>query len=93
MEVEEGKMLFKLRTGKGSVHHFTDEHGVAHFPGDVVELPANYLGLKWLEPVKKEAKPVAAASKVEPVSDSAIPEKSAPAAPLEAKKKRKSVSS
>jgi hypothetical protein len=86
-------MLFKLVKGKGSVHSFMDAAGVRHFPGDVVELPASYLGKAWLEPVKKEAKPVAAASKVEPVSDSAIPEKSAPAAPLEAKKKRKSVSS
>jgi len=54
-------MLFKLRTGKGSVHHFTDEHGVAHFPGDVVELPANYLGLKWLEPVEEAKKVLAKA--------------------------------
>jgi len=88
MEVEEGKMLFKLRKGKGSVHHFTDEHGVAHFPGDVVELPANYLGLKWLEPVEEAKKVLAAPSKVAPMSSTA-----SLAVPLEAKKKRKSVSS
>ena len=86
-------MLFKLRKGKGGVDGFRDTQGVMHLPGDVVDLPASYLGKKWLEPVEKVTKPVAAASKVEPVSDSAIPEKSAPAAPLEAKKKRKSVSS
>jgi hypothetical protein len=97
-EVEEGKMLFKLRTGKGSVSSFMGPDGVRHFPGDVVELPTSYKTEKWLEPAeKKEAKPVAAASKVEPAEPKAdIPEKVAdPAAvPLEShKKKRKSLSS
>jgi hypothetical protein len=91
MEVEEGKMLFKLRTGKGSVSGFRDAAGVVHVPGDVVELPASYLGEKWLEPVEKAKKVVAAPSKVE-----SVPEKVAdiatpgPVVPLEKKKKAKS---
>lgn len=87
-------MLFKLVKGKGSVHSFMDAAGVRHFPGDVVELPASYLGKAWLEPVEKEAKPVAAASKVEPVPDSAVPEKNAePAVPLEKKTRKPKLSS
>ena len=43
-------MKFMLTKGKGSVQGFTDEQGVTHMPGDVVELPASYKGLKWLKP-------------------------------------------
>lgn len=97
MEVEEGKMLFKLRKGKGSVESFMGPDGVRHFPGDVVELPASYLGLKWLEPVEKEKKVVAAPSKVEPAApaetSAAAPEPVAPLEKTKKKQKQKSVSS
>jgi len=89
MEVEEGKMLFKLRKGKGSVESFMGPDGFRHFPGEVVELPASYLGLAWLEPVAKEAKPVVAApSKVEPANPVEAP---APAALVSTKKLRKTL--
>ncbi len=94
MEVEEGKMLFKLTKGKGSVSGFTDEHGVTHVPGDVVELPASYLGKKWLEPVEKAKKVVAAPSKVETVAEPVAAETSEPAPePVSLKKRKKSLSS
>jgi hypothetical protein len=83
-------MLFKLRKGKGGVDGFRDTQGVMHLPGDVVDLPASYLGLKWLEPVEKATKPVVAPSKVESAEPEPIAE---PVAPLETKKKRKSMSS
>ena len=73
MEVEEGKMLFKLRKGKGSVESFMGPDGFRHFPGDVVELPATYLGLTWLEPVEAAKKVVAAPSKVEPTKPVEVP--------------------
>jgi len=93
MEVEERKMLFKLTKGKGSVSGFTDSAGVTHVPGDVVELPASYLGKKWLEPVEKAKKVVAAPSKVEPAEPVAVAEP-APDVPLEKKtKKHRSMSS
>ncbi len=95
MEVDEGKMLFKLKTGKGSVSSFLGPDGVRHFPGDVVDLPASYQSMKWLETVAKEAKPVAAPSKVEPAEPVAV-ETSEPAPePVAPKKKerKKSLSS
>jgi len=70
-----------LRKGKGSVSGFTDAQGIAHVPGDIVDLPASYLGEKWLEPVEKEPKAVAAPSKVEPAPESK------PEVPLETPKK------
>jgi hypothetical protein len=73
-------MKFMLTKGKGSVQGFTDEQGVTHMPGDVVELPASYKGLKWLKPVEKEVKPVAPASKAEAMTDAPLPEKKSPKA-------------
>lgn len=63
-------LKFKLKKGKGSVSGFTDAQGVTHVPGDVVDLPASYLGAKWLERLEEEPKPVAAPSKVEAVPES-----------------------
>lgn len=94
-------MLFKLKVGKGSVSSFMGPDGVRHFPGDVVELPASYQTEKWLEPVEKKAKVVAAPSKVEPAETIGAPgvigvdpAKPEPDVPLEKKKKtRKQLSS
>ena len=44
-------MKFRLRKGKGSVSGFVDALGVTHVPGDIVDLPMNYKGQKWLEVV------------------------------------------
>jgi len=81
MEVE--KLKFKLKKGKGSVQGFTDAAGITHLPGDIVDLPASYKGERWLEPVEKEPKPVAAPSKVEPAPETK------PEVPLESPKKSK----
>ena len=62
----------------------TDAEGKTHLPGDVVELPASYLGERWLEPVEEEPKPVAPAAKVESAPET-VPAK----VPFEAKKSRK----
>ncbi len=58
-------MKFKLKKGKGSVNRFTDDKGVQHFPGDVVDLPASYKGQAWLEPVEAEVKVKAPPAKLE----------------------------
>jgi len=82
--VKEVKRLkFKLKKGKGSVQGFTDAAGITHLPGDIVDLPASYKGEKWLEPVEKEPKPIAAPSKVEPAPEPK------PEVPLESPKKSK----
>jgi hypothetical protein len=41
---------------------------VRYLPGDIVDLPASYLGEKWLEPIEKpvERKPEVMAEVVEP---------------------------
>jgi len=77
------RLKFKLKKGKGSVQGFTDAAGNKYVPGDIIDLPASYKGEKWLEPVEKEPKPVAAPSKVE-----AAPEIK-PEVPLESPKKSK----
>jgi hypothetical protein len=46
------KQEFRLRRGKGSVSEFVDADGTRYKPGDIVELPENYKGEKWLEVVK-----------------------------------------
>jgi predicted transcriptional regulator len=50
------KMKFKILP---KVHGFTDNDGIKHLPGDIVELPESYLGENWLEPVDEavEKKP------------------------------------
>jgi hypothetical protein len=50
--MEETKLKFKLRKGKGSVSEFVDPSGNRFKPGDIVELPKSYTGEKWLEAVK-----------------------------------------
>jgi hypothetical protein len=77
------RLKFKLKKGKGGVNRFTDDKGIKHYPGDVVDLPASYKGKPWLEPLKEEPKPVATPSKVE-----AAPE-TEPEVPLESQKKSK----
>lgn len=47
-------MKFRLKTGKGSVSGFTDAKGVKHVPGDIVELPEDYEGERWLEKVEPD---------------------------------------
>ena len=50
--MEENKLKFRLRKGKGSVSEFVDAAGNRFKPGDIVELPESYKGEKWLEAVK-----------------------------------------
>ena len=52
--MEETKLKFKLRKGKGSVSEFVDSSGNRFKPGDILELPQTYREEKWLEPVKSE---------------------------------------
>ncbi|WNZ30034.1 MAG: hypothetical protein IAX21_04060 [Candidatus Bathyarchaeota archaeon] len=52
--MEETKLKFKLRKGKGSVSEFVDSSGNRFKPGDILELPNSYSKEKWLEPVKSE---------------------------------------
>ena len=78
------RLKFKLKKGKGSVSGFTDSEGVTHVPGDIVDLPASYLGEKWLEPLEKEKAVKAPTAKIEKI------EKSAEAVPLSSKKSKKS---
>lgn len=47
------------------MHHFTDEKGEKHYPGDVVDLPRSYEGVAWLEPIEEKAKVIASPAKVE----------------------------
>ena len=75
------RLKFKLKKGKGSVSGFTDAEGVTHVPGDIVDLPASYLGEKWLEPLEKEKALKAPAAKVETPAE---------AVPLSTKKPKKS---
>ena len=60
-------MKFRLKSGKGMVHSFTTPDGVAHGPGDIVDLPETYEGETWLERVEKPEKAVAPPSKLEPI--------------------------
>jgi hypothetical protein len=64
-----------MKKGKGSVSGYTDERGVTHRPGDVVDLPASMKGEKWLEPVEPEKPVKAPTAKVEKVT----PEETGPA--------------
>jgi len=76
-------MKFKLKKGKGSVKSFTDDKGVDHVPGDVVDLPASYDGVSWLERVEKSEKVVVSPAKIDVAA--AVPLES----PLKEKKKTK----
>jgi len=55
-----------LKTGKGSVSSFKGPDGKRYFPGDTVDLPVEYKGVKWLEPLE-------APNKVEPAAAPATP--------------------
>jgi len=55
------------------VNRFTDAKGVRHKPGDIVDLPASYLGESWLEPVEKSKKVKAPAPKLEKASEKPVP--------------------
>ena len=68
------RLKFRLKKGKGSVNRFTDEKGVKHYAGDVVDLPARMKGAAWLEPVEAERKVKAKPSKVEAPSEPSTPE-------------------
>jgi hypothetical protein len=63
----ERRLKFRMKKGKGSVSGYTDERGVTHRPGDVVDLPVSMKGEKWLEPVEPEKPVKAPAAKVEKV--------------------------
>lgn len=78
-------MKFKLRKGKGSVNRFVAADGHVYRPGDIVELPASYLGSRWLELLepKKIQEPLREV-KVAPA-----PEAEEPAVPLEKPKKQR----
>ena len=78
------RLKFKLKKDKGSVSGFTDAEGIVHVPGDVVDLPASYLGDKWLERLEKDKAVKAPPAKMEKI------EKPAEAVPLSAKKPKKS---
>lgn len=70
--MEDKKLKFRLKKGKGAVQSLTDEAGVTHLPGDIVELPASYDGEMWLERVEPEPKvkfPPAKVEAPEPVAD------------------------
>ena len=45
-------LKFRLRKGKGSVSEFVDSAGNRSKPGDIVDLPPQYKGERWLEVVK-----------------------------------------
>ena len=45
-------LKFRLRKGKGSVSEFVDAAGNRSKPGDIVDLPPQYKGERWLEVVK-----------------------------------------
>jgi len=45
-------LKFRLRKGKGSVSEFVDSAGNRFKPGDIVDLPPQYKGERWLEVVK-----------------------------------------
>jgi hypothetical protein len=61
------ELKFRLKKGKGSVSEFTDALGVAHVPGEVVDLPAGYAGEVWLERVDPEVVVAAVPGKFEPI--------------------------
>ncbi len=77
-------MKFKILP---KVHSFSDAQGVAHKPGEVVDLPATYEGETWLERVDPVPVVAAVPGKIEPVAP-VEPVAEADAVPLEIQKKR-----
>jgi hypothetical protein len=77
------RLKFRMKKGKGSVSGYTDERGVTHRPGDIVDLPASMKGEKWLEPIEPEKPVKAPAAKVEKVA----PEGAGPAPKKSSSKK------
>ena len=61
-----------MKRGKGSVSGYTDERGVTHRPGDLVDLPVGMKGEKWLESVEPEKSVKAPPAKVEKVTPEAM---------------------
>ena len=70
--MEDKKLKFRLKKGKGAVQSLTDEAGVTYLPGDIVELPAKYEGETWLERVDPVPVVTAVPGKVEPVEPAPI---------------------
>jgi len=83
--MEDKKLKFRLKKGKGAVQGFTDAAGVTHLPGDIVDLPISYDGEMWLERVDPVPVVTAVPGKVEPVEPAPVE-----AVPLETRKKSKS---
>ena len=71
--MEDEKLKFRLKKGKGAVQSLTDATGVTHLPGDIVELPASYDGESWLEHVDPVPVVAAVPGKVEQVEPAAVP--------------------
>jgi hypothetical protein len=71
--MEDETLKFRLKKGKGAVQGLTDEAGVTHLPGDIVELPAKYEGEAWLERVEPVPVVAAVPGKVEPVEPATVP--------------------
>ena len=84
--MEDEKLKFRLKKGKGAVQSLTDEAGVTHLPGEIVDLPASYEGEAWLERVDPVPVVAAVPGKVEPVEPVAVPLE----APTRTQKKSKS---
>jgi len=81
-------LKFRLRKGKGSVSEFVDAAGNRFKPGDIVDLPPQYKGERWLEvvdpaPVQKPMQ------EVKQEEQKAIPEEQN-VVPLAKKEKKKS---
>jgi hypothetical protein len=77
--MEDKKLKFRLKKGKGAVQGITDAAGVTHLPGDIVDLPISYDGEMWLERVDPVPVVTAVPGKVEPVEPAPVE-----AVPLEA---------
>jgi hypothetical protein len=85
------ELKFRLKKGRGSVSEFTDAAGVAHVPGDVVDLPAGYAGEAWLERFDPEVVVAAVPGKFEPIEgiEPVAVAEAVEEAPLEASQKKR----
>ena len=59
-------MKFKILP---KVSGFVDARGVEHLPGEIVDLPATYLGESWLEPAEEPKKVEVPPPKIEKVEE------------------------
>ena len=79
---------FRLKSGKGMVHGFTTPDGVAHGPGDVVDLPGTYEGEGWLERVDDPVKVVTPPARLEQIAvEEVVETKETPIASLGKRRK------